>query len=69
LPLNVTSWGLSSAIRSTNEDISALKLPNGRTLTSLRGYFNRYSDDALDLCDVLSSFSPEGRATLHELCR
>ncbi len=36
---------------------------------SLRGYFNRYTDDALDLCDVLSSFSAQGRATLHELCR
>ena len=36
---------------------------------SSRGYFNRYTDDALDLCDVLSSFSPQGKATLHELCR
>src|SRR5436853_7626784 len=30
---------------------------------------NRYSDDAVDLCDVLSSFSFQGKATLHELCR
>lgn len=36
---------------------------------SSRGYFNRYTDDALDLCDVLSSFSPQGKVTLHELCR
>jgi predicted PolB exonuclease-like 3'-5' exonuclease len=35
----------------------------------LRPYFNRYTDDAVDLCDVLSSFSPQGKATLHELCR
>jgi predicted PolB exonuclease-like 3'-5' exonuclease len=36
---------------------------------SLRPYFNRYTEDAVDLCDVLSSFSPQGKATLHELCR
>jgi predicted PolB exonuclease-like 3'-5' exonuclease len=36
---------------------------------SLRPYFNRYSEDAVDLCDVLSSFSFQGKATLHELCR
>src|SRR5262245_3159130 len=36
---------------------------------SARPYFHRYSEDAVDLCDVLSSFSPQGRATLHELCR
>lgn len=34
-----------------------------------RSYFNRYTEDALDLCDVLSSFSAQGRATLHEICR
>jgi predicted PolB exonuclease-like 3'-5' exonuclease len=34
-----------------------------------RPYFHRYTDDAIDLCDVLSSFSPQGKATLHELCR
>jgi predicted PolB exonuclease-like 3'-5' exonuclease len=37
-------------------------------LTS-RPYFNRYTEDAIDLCDVLSSFSSQGKATLHELCR
>jgi len=36
---------------------------------SLRPYFNRYTEDAIDLCDVLSSFSPQGRATLHEISR
>jgi 3'-5' exonuclease len=34
-----------------------------------RPYFNRYTEDAIDLCDVLSSFSSQGKATLHELCR
>lgn len=34
-----------------------------------RPYFNRYTDDAIDLCDVLSSFHSQGKATLHELCR
>jgi len=36
---------------------------------SARPYFNRYTDDAMDLCDVLSSFSPQAKATLHEICR
>lgn len=36
---------------------------------AMRPYFNRYTEDAVDLCDVLSSFSPQGKATLHELCR
>ena len=36
---------------------------------SARPYFNRYTDDAIDLCDVLSSFSPQAKATLHELCK
>jgi predicted PolB exonuclease-like 3'-5' exonuclease len=36
---------------------------------SLRPYFNRYTEDAVDLCDVLSSFSPHTKASLHELCR
>jgi predicted PolB exonuclease-like 3'-5' exonuclease len=34
-----------------------------------RSYFNRYTEDAVDLCDVLSSFSSQAKATLHELCR
>jgi predicted PolB exonuclease-like 3'-5' exonuclease len=34
-----------------------------------RPYFNRYTEDAVDLCDLLSSFSFQGKANLHELCR
>jgi 3'-5' exonuclease len=36
---------------------------------SVRPYFNRYTDDALDLCDVLASFNSRARGTLHEICR
>jgi predicted PolB exonuclease-like 3'-5' exonuclease len=36
---------------------------------SARPYFNRYTDDAIDLCDVLSSFALQAKASLHELCR
>jgi predicted PolB exonuclease-like 3'-5' exonuclease len=36
---------------------------------ALRPYFNRYTEDAVDLCDVLSLFSPQGKTTLHEMCR
>src|SRR3954453_11843747 len=36
---------------------------------SLRPYFNRYTEDAIDLCDALSSFSPNAKATLHEISR
>jgi predicted PolB exonuclease-like 3'-5' exonuclease len=36
---------------------------------SARPYFNRYTDDAIDLCDVLSSFAPNAKASLHEMCR
>jgi len=35
---------------------------------ALRPYFNP-TEDAIDLCDVLSSFSPQNKASLHELCR
>jgi 3'-5' exonuclease len=34
-----------------------------------RPYFNRYTEDAVDLCDVLSGFNSQGKATLHEICR
>jgi predicted PolB exonuclease-like 3'-5' exonuclease len=34
-----------------------------------RPYFNRYTDDALDLCDALASFDARGKLKLHELCR
>jgi 3'-5' exonuclease len=36
---------------------------------SSRPYFNRYTEDAVDLCDLLSSFSPHTKAGLHELSR
>jgi 3'-5' exonuclease len=36
---------------------------------SSRPYFNRYTEDAVDLCDALSSFNAQGKVTLHELCR
>jgi predicted PolB exonuclease-like 3'-5' exonuclease len=34
-----------------------------------RPYFNRYTEDAFDLCDALSSFSSGARATLNEVAR
>ena len=34
-----------------------------------RPYFNRYTEDAIDLCDVLSCFSPQNKPSLHDLCR
>jgi predicted PolB exonuclease-like 3'-5' exonuclease len=34
-----------------------------------RPYFNRYTEDALDLCDVLASFTSGARATLNEISR
>jgi hypothetical protein len=36
---------------------------------SMRPYFHRYTEDAIDLCDVFSSFSPQGKASLHEISR
>jgi predicted PolB exonuclease-like 3'-5' exonuclease len=48
--------------RAMTHKVSALGL-------SARPYFNRYTDDAIDLCDVLSSFAPNAKASLHELCR
>ena len=36
---------------------------------SARPYFNRYSEDALDLCDVLSSFSSQSKASLDEISK
>ena len=34
-----------------------------------RPYFNRYKEDAIDLCEVLSSFGAKAKVKLHELCR
>src|SRR6266478_1316863 len=36
---------------------------------AVRPYFNRYTEDAIDLCDILSSFSSPGKASLHEISR
>jgi len=36
---------------------------------SAHPYFNRYSEDAVDLCDVLASFSHNARATLDAISR
>jgi predicted PolB exonuclease-like 3'-5' exonuclease len=36
---------------------------------SARPYFNRYTEDALNLCDALSSFSSQARATLDEISK
>jgi predicted PolB exonuclease-like 3'-5' exonuclease len=35
----------------------------------LRPYFNRYSNDALDLCDALASFEQRAKASPNDLCR
>jgi 3'-5' exonuclease len=36
---------------------------------STRPYFHRYTEDAVDLCDALSSFSPGGKSSrLRPLC-
>jgi 3'-5' exonuclease len=34
-----------------------------------RPYFNRYTEDAVDLCDILSSFAPHTKASLKELSK
>jgi 3'-5' exonuclease len=34
-----------------------------------RSYFNRYTDDSVDLCDVLSSFDARGKVSLDVLSR
>ena len=36
---------------------------------ALRPYFNRYTEGAIDLCDVLASFSPQNKASLHEAAK
>jgi 3'-5' exonuclease len=36
---------------------------------SARDYFRRYTEDALDLCDVLSSFDGRSKVSLNDLCR
>ena len=34
-----------------------------------RSYFNRYTEDALDLCDALASFQAQAKVSLNELSR
>jgi hypothetical protein len=34
-----------------------------------RPYFNRYTDDSLDLCDALASFDPRSKMSLDAICR
>ena len=36
---------------------------------SSRSYFNRHTEDALDLCDVISSFAAHTKASLNELSK
>jgi 3'-5' exonuclease len=36
---------------------------------AVRPYFNRYTEDAVDLCDILSSFAPHTKASLNELSK
>jgi predicted PolB exonuclease-like 3'-5' exonuclease len=35
----------------------------------VRSYFNRYYDDALDLCDVLGSYASQAKVKLDEICK
>lgn len=48
--------------RAMSNQISAPKL-------NTKGYFNRYSEDALDLCDVLASFDTRARTSLDLVSR
>jgi 3'-5' exonuclease len=34
-----------------------------------RNYFNRYTDDAIDLCDLLAAFDRGSKVSLHDLAR
>jgi 3'-5' exonuclease len=36
---------------------------------AVRPYFNRYTEDAVDLCDILSAFAPHSKASLNELSK
>jgi hypothetical protein len=40
-----------------------------RALNRVRAASNRYSEDAVDLCDILSSFAPHTKASLNELSK
>src|SRR6266516_4864802 len=43
------------------------RIPGGGLQT--RQYFHRYTEDALDLCDVFGSYRPGGRVKLDEICK
>lgn len=36
---------------------------------NVRPYFHRYTEDALDLCDALSSYGSNGKTKLDEICK
>jgi Predicted 3'-5' exonuclease related to the exonuclease domain of PolB len=63
----------SNDSRGTNNSRSVVGNSEAPGLAA-RPYFNRYTEAAIDLCDidlcdVLSSFSSHAKTTLHELCR
>lgn len=47
----------------------AMKFGVAAPALSRRPYFNRYTDDAIDLCDILSSFDARARVSLDEISR
>jgi 3'-5' exonuclease len=74
IPGKENSFGRGRHLHAPSFDLPVLRyraMVNGVAAPglSLRPYFNRYTEDAVDLCDVLSSFSSQAKATLHELCR
>jgi predicted PolB exonuclease-like 3'-5' exonuclease len=56
----------SEALRTASGDVFGRISAPG---LDARSYFNRYSNDAIDLCDVLSSFDGRSKMKLDELCR
>ena len=66
------SWRLKRKLRALIAAVlryRAMVCGVGAPGLAARAYFNRYSEDAIDLCDVLSSFSSQNKPSLHELCR
>jgi predicted PolB exonuclease-like 3'-5' exonuclease len=72
-----SSWSLSPQLVTFNGSSFDLPVLQYRAMVhgvaapglSSRPYFNRYTEDEVDLCDLLSSFSPHTKAGLHELSR